>query len=315
MNRDSTQMNTLINFIKMCEGAGIRLMITAKSYFSGAGGMDYGLSDAGIQIIQSYEIDRICCETLRMNFTHEVLETDITKKTVLDQPKSDIMVFTYPCTKYSPVADIHGTRTGDELFLHSLRHIALEQPEMYIVENVPGMRKFPVVMEAMTKLPDYYVRVECPVNAREWLPQERKRLIVFGTRKPFNNLQYAVFTQPLRLKDILEKDPDIDIPDYVYSRLNGAYRDKPIISDPDAGDIAPCCVAHYSKDVSTRLVKDGSRIRPYTPREYARLQGFLDSFKFAGSDRDIYKQVGNAVAVDMGRWIGQQAIRYFGGVA
>lgn len=286
-------------------------MVTAKSYFSGAGGMDYGLSDAGIQIIQSYEIDKTCCETLRMNFNHEVVETDITKITVMDQPKANIMVGTFPCTKYSAVADIHGTRTGDDLFLHFFRHVALERPDMYIVENVPGMKKFRVVMEALSKLPDYYVRVECPVNAKEWLPQERKRLILFGTKKPFINLQYPIFTQPLRLKDILEKDPEINIPDYVYKRLNGAYRDKPIISDPDAGDIAPCCVAHYSKDVSTRLVIDGNRERPYTTREYARLQGFPDKFKFAGTNREIYKQVGNAVAVPMGRWIGQQALKYF----
>ncbi|EQC0678308.1 hypothetical protein ACY2EP_003116 [Listeria innocua] len=34
-------------------------MITAKSYFSGAGGMDLGLSLAGIELIESYEIDSI----------------------------------------------------------------------------------------------------------------------------------------------------------------------------------------------------------------------------------------------------------------
>ena len=165
------------------------------------------------------------------------------------------------------------------MFLHYFRHIALEKPEMYIVEDVPGMRKFQVVMEALTRLPDYYVRVECPVNANMWLPQERKRLILIGTRKPFNNLAYPEQSKPMRLKDILEKDPEIDIPDYVQRRIDGAYRDKPIISDPDAGDIAPCCVAHYSKDVSTRLVKEGNRARPYTVREYARLQGFADSFQ------------------------------------
>lgn len=283
-------------------------MIIAKSYFSGAGGMDLGLIEAGINITHSYEIDSICCETLRNNFSHGVHQEDISKITVLDQEDADIYVGTFPCTKYSPIADIHGTRTGDDLFLHFFRHIALAKPEMYIVENVPGMKKFQVVMEALTRLPDYYVRVECPVNADMWLPQKRKRLIVFGTRKPFNSLEYPD-NIPIRLKDILESNPDINIPDYVYKRLNGAYRDKPIITMPDG--IAPTCVAHYSKDVSTRLVNDGTRIRPYTPKEYARLQGFPDSFKFAGRDRDIYKQVGNAVAVPMGRWIGEQALRYF----
>lgn len=289
---------------------GVNLMITAKSYFSGAGGMDLGLVKAGINVLQSYEIDTTCIETLKNNFEHEILHEDITQITVLDQDDADIYVGTFPCTKYSTIADIHGTRTGDDLFLHFFRHIALARPEMYIVENVPGMKKFRIVMEALTKLPDYYVRVECPVDANIWLPQNRKRLILIGTRKPFDNLEYPD-SSPIRLKDILENNPDIDIPQYVYNRLNGKYRDKPIISDPNMDDLAPTCVAHYSKDVSTRLVKEGNRVRPYTPLEYARLQGFPDWFRFAGSDSNIYKQIGNAVPVPMGRWIGEQAVKYF----
>lgn len=156
------------------------MQITAKSYFSGAGGMDLGIEEAGINILESYEIDKKCCDTLRKNFKHKVNEADITKITVLDQQDADVYIGTFPCTKYSNAADINGTRTGDDLFLHFFRHIALAQPEMYIVENVPGMMKFKVVMEALTKLPDYYVRIECPVNANMWLPQERKRLILIG---------------------------------------------------------------------------------------------------------------------------------------
>ena len=141
--------------------------------------MDLGLLNAGIDIIQSLEIDLTCVETLKRNFSHKIIHTDIKDQKVLDQPKSDIIVGTYPCKRYSTIADIHGTRTGEELFLHFFRHIALEKPEMYICENVPGMKKFQIVMEAMTKLPDYYVNVFCPVNALNWLPQDRKRLIIF----------------------------------------------------------------------------------------------------------------------------------------
>lgn len=286
------------------------MQITAKSYFSGAGGMDLGIEESGINIIESYEIDKKCCDTLRKNFKHHVNESDITQITVLDQNDADVYIGTFPCTRYSTIADISGTRTGYDLFLHFFRHIALAQPEMYVVENVPGMLKFKVVMEALTKLPDYYVRVECPVNANMWLPQERKRLILIGSKKPFTNFDYPN-SQPLRLKDIIEKDASIDIPQYVYNRINGKYRDKPIISDPDNDDLAPTCVAHYAKDKGTRLIKDGQRIRPYTVREYARLQGFPDWFEFCGTDNDAYRQIGNAVAVPMGRWIGKQIVKYF----
>lgn len=44
---------------------------------------------------------------------------------------------------------------------------------------------------------------------------------------------------------------------------------------------------------------------------YARLQGFPDWFKFSGTNRDAYRQIGNAVPVPMGRWIGHQVQRYF----
>lgn len=287
--------------------------IRVKSYFSGAGGMDLGLCEAGLHITESFEIDPKCCKTLAANFTHKVNQVDISKITVLDQSEADVYVGTFPCTKYSTAADIHETRTGDDLFLHFFRHIALAKPEMYVVENVPGMLKFQVVMEALCRLPDYYVRVECPVNANMWLPQERKRLILIGTRKPFNNLCYPE-SNPIRLSDIIEKDTQMEIPQYVQNRINGKYRDKPIISDPEgiAGScIAPTCVAHYAKDKGTRLIKDGNVIRCYTVREYARLQGFPDWFVFAGTDNDAYRQIGNAVAVPMGHWIGREIIRYF----
>lgn len=290
---------------------------TAKGYFSGCGGMELGLILSGINVIQSLDLDKEATDCMKRNshyFNHAILNNDIKDKTVLEQPKTDIIVGTYPCTKYSAIADIHGTRTGDDLFLHFFRHIAIETPEMYIVENVPGMKKFKVVMEAMTKLPNYYVTTLCPVDAAIWLPQRRKRLIMIGTKKPFSITAPASKNNKPRLKDLIEKNPAIDLPNYVLSRINGKYRDTPIIIDPNQPDaMAPTCVAHYSKDLSTRLVIDKNAaygVRPFSIREYARLQGFPDDFVFEDK-RNSYRLIGNAVPVDMSKWIGQTVIKYF----
>ncbi|MBX7140365.1 MAG: DNA cytosine methyltransferase [Chitinophagales bacterium] len=290
---------------------------TAKGYFSGCGGMEIGLMQAGVNIIQSLDLDieaTTCMKANKKYFAHEVLTKNIKDITVLEQPQTEIIVGTYPCNKYSPVSDVHGARTGDDLFLHFFRHIAIARPEMYIVENVPGMKKFKVVMEAMTKLPDYYVNVFCPVDAANWLPQRRKRLILIGTRKPFSVSLPAQIRNRLRLTDILESNPSVEMPDYVVSRINGRYRDKPIIVNPDLPNaIAPTCVAHYSRDLSTRLIKDKKSkfgVRPFSIREYARLQGFPDDFHFE-EKRSSYKLIGNAVPVHMGEWIGKQAMKYF----
>ena len=289
----------------------------ANSYFSGAGLMDCGLQRGGLRIQQSFEIDPDCCATHRANFKHPVVQCDVKLKLVADEMPCDVMAATYPCTRYSLIGEIHGVRTGDELFLHFFRHIAIRRPECYVVENVPGMKKFPVVMEAMTKLPDYYVNVFCPVQSQTWLPQRRDRLIIIGSRKNF------LWREPqcgrrIPLRDIIEDDPVVDYPDYIESRLDGSYRDRPIISDPHRDDIAPTCVAHYSKDLSTRLVVDRRfpkrfprGVRPYTVREYARLQGVPDEFQFVGSDRAAYKMIGNGVSVPVGEWIGGEITRYF----
>lgn len=288
-------------------------MILVNSYFCGAGLLDVGLLQSGIEINQSFELDADACKTYRHNLGDHVKQCDISQELVLEQDSCDGMVFTYPCTKYSPIADIHGTRTGDELFLHALRHLALARPEFYVVENVPGMRAFPIVMEAMTKMPDYYIQVFCPIKSEHWLPQRRNRLIIIGTRRPFS-IRPPESTKRIRLADILEVDPQVTLPKAIKARMNGEYRDLPIISDPENSDLAPTCVAHYAKDKSTRLVRDKRfpmGVRPYSVREWARLQGLGDDFVFPVSNTAAYRQIGNGVSVPVGRWIGTEMKRYF----
>lgn len=284
-----------------------------NSYFSGGGLFDIGFEQAGIAINESFEIDVDCCKVQRANFSHKVTEMDLTKKLVAGDIGADVMVFTYPCTKYSRIADIHGTRSGDDLFLHAFRHMAIGLPEVFVIENVPGILAFPVVMEAMTKLPGYYVMTFCPIKSETWLPQRRNRVIIIGSRKPFG-WTAPVQGHPVKLKDIIEDNPDVTWPVAIKNRMEGKYRDLPIISDPDNDDIAPTAVAHYAKDKSTRLLKDKRfphGVRPYSVREYARLQGVPDSFQFPCSDTSAYKMIGNGVSVPVGIWVGLELQRYF----
>jgi DNA (cytosine-5)-methyltransferase 1 len=48
--------------------------------------------------------------------------------------------------------------------------------------------------------------------------------------------------------------------------------------------------------------------RPFTVREYARIQTFPDEWKFAGSVANQYKQIGNAVPVNLGREVGYSIV-------
>lgn len=290
------------------------MSIRANVHFASAGLMEQGLQQAGIEIQQSFEMDPVRVATQRLNFKHEVVQCDLRGKLVRDEKPCDVRLATFPCQRYSSAADVHGTRNGDDLFLHFFRHQAIKPSEVYVVENVPGMRKFPVVMEAMTQLPGYYVHVACPVDSSIWLPQRRPRLFIFASRRPFA-WRAPVAGRRVRLAEIIERDAEVAVPAYVLKRLRGGYRDLPIVSDPARDDLAPLCVAHYGRDRSTRLVTDRRYkhgVRPYTVREYARLQGVPDSFQFAGSDREAYEAIGDGVSVPAGEWIGRELQRYFG---
>lgn len=50
--------------------------------------------------------------------------------------------------------------------------------------------------------------------------------------------------------------------------------------------------------------------RPFTVREYARIQTFPDTWKFEGSTSQQYKQIGNAVPVNLGQELGFSVVRF-----
>ena len=53
------------------------MKILTNTYFSGAGLMDIGLQSGGLTLQQSFEIDATCCDTMRRNCSHEVVQCDI----------------------------------------------------------------------------------------------------------------------------------------------------------------------------------------------------------------------------------------------
>ena len=50
--------------------------------------------------------------------------------------------------------------------------------------------------------------------------------------------------------------------------------------------------------------------RPFTVREYARIQTFPDDWEFVGSLAQQYKQIGNAVPVNLGREVGYSIVKF-----
>ena len=71
----------------------------------------------------------------------------------------------------------------------------------------------------------------------------------------------------------------------------GMGRERNLIIDRRLTDFTP--VTHIKGEINREY------IRKMTPREWARLQGFPDDFKFVVADTHLYKQFGNSVTVSV----------------
>lgn len=300
-----TQQMTLWDWLKS------RAEYTVKSLFAGAGGLDCGLEQAGLKVVESYEFEQRACDTLAAVGSSNVYKCDISRLLLEDQLKTFVISATFPCTHFSTA----GLRDGDELYLEAHRIIRCLEPEIFVIENVPAMAKFDVVMEAFLKMPGYHVQ-DFILNAADLgAPQNRKRLIIMGSKSRFDwDFTPVPESEKLYLRDILEQGVDLPLSRGVQNRLDGVNPGQwpAHIYDPEIKDYGPTCVAHYAKDQGDQLTVDPKtrKVRSFTPTEYGRLQGFPDDYPFVGGKTATLKQIGNAVSPYMAKAIGKEILRY-----
>lgn len=186
------------------------------------------------------------------------------------------------------------------------------------------------------------IQVLKAINYR--VPQKRERLILVGVRKDVE-LNYE-YPKPHRkifnLKDALKKGElyDCDVPksdgakypDYKKKVLDlvppkGYWRDLPLDLQKDfmggsfylgGGKTGMARRIGWDEPSLTLTCSPAQKqterchpdeTRPFTVREYARIQTFPDDWEFAGSMAQQYKQIGNAVPVNLGQEVGFSVIK------
>jgi DNA (cytosine-5)-methyltransferase 1 len=305
--------------------------------FSGPGGLEVGMRAAGWRSSDFVEYDRHACNTLRANFPDGcVHECDIRALAVgaYGRRYYPVHLYTFPCERYSAYSNVWGAQTGDDLYLHCLRHSILLWPELVLIENVIGLRKFRVVCELWRNLPHYHT-TELIVWGEDFTLQRKARVFLILHRQPFDFPALDHFPQrhdiPLpvllarpgrRLGDYLD-DPTIPGPPmrpYIEKRLNGnhpllsdrAYRDRPQLYYPEQ-ETPINLPTNYKRDRGVALVADGryeSGFRPFSVRELARLHGFPDAHRFCGPHGAQYQQVVDSVMPPVAYALGVLLNRY-----
>lgn len=313
--------------------------LTSIDLFAGIGGIRKAFEYEGFEAVFSNEIDQFACQTYEANFGSNPCG-DIKELQTSTIPDHDILLGGFPCQAFS----IAGAKMGFEdtrgtLFFEVARILKDKRPRAFVLENVKNLlshdngKTFKVIKNTLEKDLHYTVFYKI-LNAKDFgVPQNRERIIIVGFREDLNIHDFAFpngGNERKTLADILEKDVPLR---YFISkvRLKGMEKHKKKHEDLghgfgyrvlDKNGISGAIVVggmgrernlvkdeksyEKLKGIEGIEEKNDQAIRYLTPREYARLQGFPDSFKIPVSNAQAYKQFANSVAVPMIRAVAKE---------
>lgn len=316
--------------------------VTAIELFAGAGGLALGLEQAGIQTLQFVEIDKFCCETLKQNRPEwNVINEDVKKVDFSSyKGKVDIVTGGFPCQAFSHAGKKMGFEdTRGTLFYEFARCVKEVQPLIFMAENVKGLishdkgRTLQTILEVLGSL-GYEVQHQV-LNAVDYgVAQKRQRIVIIGTRNAIEFAYPEKSDKIVTLRQALENCPVSEGQTYSDKKREvlrlvppgGSWVDLPIEIQKEylgksyysgggkrgmARRISwdePCLTLTCSPSQKQTERCHPDETRPFTVREYARLQSFPDSWVFSGGISEKYKQIGNAVPVELSRRIGKQMV-------
>ena len=288
--------------------------LTFIDLFAGIGGIRQGFEDKNTRCVFSSEWDKYSSKTYEANYG-DTPYGDITQISEKDIPKHDVLLAGFPCQPFSHIGkrEGFGHETQGTLFFDVLRILKYHMPKMFLLENVPGLltiqkgETFRIILENLESL-GYSVFFEV-LDAQDFgLPQVRKRVVIVGFHPDLNISTFA-FPQgnkELRvpISSILEQNPNgYSISkhlqeSYLFKKNDG----KPQIVDTNSDIQVKTLVASYHKiqRLTGTFVRGGETgLRLFSELECKRLMGFSDDFIIPVSRTQMYRQMGNSVAVPM----------------
>lgn len=270
------------------------------------------------------------------------------KKYLWDDEEIDLLSGGYPCQSFSYAGNRLGIEDTRGTLFYDYAEILKElKPKMFLAENVKGLvthDKGKTLQTMLAVFEDVGYKVSYKVlNALDYgVAQKRQRIIIVGVRNDIRDninedFQFPVpYSEQLTLKDILQNVPLSDCATYNEKKKEvlkhvspgGCWRDLPDdiareymkttyfmgggrtgiarrLSWNEPGLTVLCSPAQKQTE---RCHPD--ELRPFSIRENARIQSFPDDWIFEGSLSEKYKQIGNAVPVNLAKEVGKSIIQY-----
>lgn len=307
-----------------------------------------GFEDVGLIEWDKYACDTLRLNRPKWNVIQgdvvEIAENGI--RNYIDKAiEVDLLSGGYPCQAFSyagkklGLEDVRGT-----MFYYYAKILEDLKPKVFLAENVRGLvshdngKTLQTMIDVFTDI-GYNVRYEILKAVNYDVAQKRERVIIIGTRKDLPQIDFK-FPKPFdhiatlrdALKDVPESEgakyPDkkkqvldlvppggcwIDLPEEIAKE----YMGKSYYSGGGKRGMArriswdePCLTLTCSPAQKQTERCHPDETRPFTTREYARIQSFPDEWMFSGSMSQVYKQIGNAVPVKLGKAVGLSIADY-----
>jgi len=171
------------------------------SLFSGAGGLDLGIIQAGCEVIWANDVDKDAVATYKRNVGDHIVCADIKDISFSDIPVADIIVGGFPCQGFSQ-ANLLRTVSDErnQLYKFFLSAVLEKQPRFFIAENVRGIlsidegRAIKRIVEDFENA-GYIVTVTLANLADYGIPQTRQRVFIIGQRSDLSDEMLFDFPQ------------------------------------------------------------------------------------------------------------------------
>ncbi|MCK5782329.1 MAG: DNA cytosine methyltransferase [Flavobacteriales bacterium] len=301
--------------------------------FAGIGGFRIVMQNLGGNCVFSSEIDKYAKQTYDINFG-EIPFGDITKIDENNIPEHDVLCAGFPCQSFSIAGKRKGfeDETRGTLFFDIKRIIKAKRPKAFFLENVKGLtnhdkgKTLKTILKVLQEELDYYVPEPKVMNAKDFgVPQNRERIFIVGFRKDLdiNEFEYPKPTKKKVEFANVKEEEEVSVKYYLSTQYQDTLRNHKerhknkgngfgyeIIDDNQCANaivvggmgrerniVIDCRLTDFTPVTKIKGVVNRDGWRRMTPREWARLQGFPDSFKIKVSDAQAYKQFGNSVAI------------------
>ena len=315
---------------------------------AGCGGLSSGLIKAGFIPLLLNDNNKDCCASLKLNHPNSTIINNSFENIDFTPyiNKCDLLVGGVPCQSFSSI----GLRKGlddkrGNLIFKFIDVISILKPKVFMIENVKGLLTinkgsvFKLIIEKINELNLYEINYKCLNSFNYNVPQKRERVFIIGFLKSLNkNYEFPKeIPEKKLLKDVLVNVPYsngtkysqekiklfkliqpggcwINLPlelqkEYLKKSFNSSGGKRGILArlSMEKPSLTLLCSPSQKQTERCHPLEE----RPLTIREYARIQTFPDNYEFIGSLTSQYKQIGNAVPVELAYHLGLSLKKLF----